>query len=66
MANITPEQLQHVFRSATTEQIPLFEKRLEVLREAGRVLLERFGTRREAVCCGAMAQAHSVWGAGGD
>ncbi len=44
MANVTSEQLQHVFRSATTEQIPLFEKRLEVLREAGRVLLERFGT----------------------
>jgi hypothetical protein len=31
------------FRSATTEQIPLFDKRLEVLREAGRVLLDRFG-----------------------
>jgi hypothetical protein len=37
---LTEDLLRHVFRSATDEQIPLFEERLECLREAGRVLDE--------------------------
>ncbi|KAH8696330.1 hypothetical protein BGW36DRAFT_360174 [Talaromyces proteolyticus] len=39
---LTEDVLRHVFRSATDEQIPLFEERLECLREAGRVLDEKF------------------------
>jgi len=42
MASVTAEQMQHIFRSATAEEIPLFAERVEVLREAGRVLLEQF------------------------
>ncbi|KAH0565415.1 hypothetical protein GP486_001191 [Trichoglossum hirsutum] len=34
-----------VFRSATNEEIPLFDERLACLREAGRVLYERFNCR---------------------
>lgn len=36
----TNDFLRHVFRSATDEQIPLFEERVQCLREAGRVLDE--------------------------
>ena len=34
------EKLRHVFRSATAEEIPLFQERVACLREAGRVLRE--------------------------
>lgn len=36
------EKLQHVFRSATDEPIPLFQERVDCLREAGRVLCKDF------------------------
>lgn len=36
----TEEVLRHVFRSATEEEIPLFEDRVRCLREAGRILDE--------------------------
>lgn len=36
----TEDLLRHVFRSATDEEIPLFQERVQCLREAGRVLLE--------------------------
>ncbi|PLN83930.1 UPF0553 protein c [Aspergillus taichungensis] len=36
------EKLQHVFRSATEEPIPLFQERVACLREAGRVLCKDF------------------------
>ncbi|KAL2222242.1 UPF0553 protein c [Thermoascus aurantiacus ATCC 26904] len=38
----TEDLLRHVFRSATDEEIPLFQERVQCLREAGRVLCERF------------------------
>ncbi|KFA63793.1 hypothetical protein S40285_01952 [Stachybotrys chlorohalonatus IBT 40285] len=36
------ESLRHVFRSSTEEEMPLLQERLECLREAGRVLYERY------------------------
>ncbi|CAI7675937.1 unnamed protein product [Penicillium pancosmium] len=39
----TDELLRHVFRSATDEEIPLFQERLQCLREAGEVLCNEFG-----------------------
>lgn len=36
----TEEILKHVFRSTTSEEIPLLEERLKCLREAGQVLYE--------------------------
>ncbi|KAI9836445.1 MAG: hypothetical protein M1819_001477 [Sarea resinae] len=41
----TVEVLRHVFRSATDEEIPLFDERVACLREAGRVLYEDFDCR---------------------
>ncbi|OJJ37671.1 hypothetical protein ASPWEDRAFT_171140 [Aspergillus wentii DTO 134E9] len=38
----TDERLKHVFRSATDEEMPLLEDRMECLREAGRVLCKDF------------------------
>lgn len=32
--------LKHVFRSATDEEIPLFQERIQCLREAGRLLCD--------------------------
>lgn len=37
-AECTDEVLRHVFRSATNEEIPLLEERVQCLREAGDVL----------------------------
>jgi hypothetical protein len=36
----TDEELRHVFRSATAEQMPLLNERIDVLREAAKVLRE--------------------------
>ncbi|KAI5295746.1 hypothetical protein KEM52_000366 [Ascosphaera acerosa] len=36
------EVLRHVFRSATAEQIPLFDERVACLREAGKILCEKY------------------------
>ncbi|KAL3455445.1 hypothetical protein BJX64DRAFT_71248 [Aspergillus heterothallicus] len=38
----TEELIKHVFRSATDEEMPLLQERLECLREAGRVLCNDF------------------------
>ncbi|KAL8713062.1 MAG: hypothetical protein Q9220_002922 [cf. Caloplaca sp. 1 TL-2023] len=38
----TDELLRHVFRSATSESIPLLDERVRCMREAGRVLIEDF------------------------
>jgi hypothetical protein len=38
----TEEVLRHVFRSSTAEEIPMFSQRIQCLREAGRILHERF------------------------
>ncbi|KAL8769506.1 MAG: hypothetical protein Q9209_004567 [Squamulea sp. 1 TL-2023] len=38
----TDDVLKHVFRSTTTEPIPLLEERIACIREAGRILLEEF------------------------
>ncbi|KAK3721291.1 hypothetical protein LTR37_003166 [Vermiconidia calcicola] len=35
--------LRHVFRSATNEEMPLLDKRIAILREAGEILAESFG-----------------------
>ncbi|VDQ07961.1 unnamed protein product [Trichobilharzia regenti] len=40
--NISDEQLKHIFRSCTTESIPLFHERLVALQNAGKTLLENF------------------------
>ncbi|KAL8953408.1 MAG: hypothetical protein Q9222_000721 [Ikaeria aurantiellina] len=46
----TNELLQHVFRSATSESIPLLDERIHCMREAGRVLIEDFeGTVSELI-----------------
>jgi hypothetical protein len=42
ISNLSVEQAQHLFRSSTATQIPQFEKRIEVLRELGSVLLKEF------------------------
>ncbi|KAJ5690751.1 hypothetical protein N7462_005143 [Penicillium macrosclerotiorum] len=39
----TEEVLRHVFRSATEEEIPLFQERVQCLREAGDILCHEFG-----------------------
>lgn len=36
----TEEVLRHVFRSATEEEIPMFQERMACLREAGNILYE--------------------------
>ncbi|KAF3765685.1 hypothetical protein M406DRAFT_60328 [Cryphonectria parasitica EP155] len=41
----TLEKLRHVFRSSTDEEIPLLERRLECLREAGKILYEKYSCR---------------------
>lgn len=41
-ANMTQAQLQHVFRSARQETMPLLEQRLDVLHQVGRALLQRW------------------------
>ncbi|KAF2461049.1 hypothetical protein BDY21DRAFT_279851 [Lineolata rhizophorae] len=38
----TDQSLRHVFRSATEEEMPLLQERMECLREAGHVLEENF------------------------
>ncbi|CZR51896.1 probable cobyrinic acid a,c-diamide synthase [Phialocephala subalpina] len=38
----TEEVLKHVFRSATEEEIPLFQERMSCLREAGQILYEKY------------------------
>ncbi|KAL8672400.1 MAG: hypothetical protein Q9168_003139 [Polycauliona sp. 1 TL-2023] len=38
----TDDLLKHVFRSATPELIPLLDERIQVMREAGRILMEEF------------------------
>ncbi|RFU31396.1 hypothetical protein B7463_g4938, partial [Scytalidium lignicola] len=41
----TEEVMKHVFRSCTEEEIPMFAERLSCLREAGRVLYEKYECR---------------------
>ena len=41
-SNITECELQYIFRSSTSVKIPLFEERLKVLKETGRILNENF------------------------
>ncbi|KAI5284592.1 hypothetical protein KEM55_000996, partial [Ascosphaera atra] len=36
------DTLRHVFRSATSESIPMFEERVRCLREAGQILVEKY------------------------
>ncbi|KAM3917395.1 queuosine 5'-phosphate N-glycosylase/hydrolase-like [Leptodactylus fuscus] len=42
-SNITMEQLKHVLRSDSDFPIPMIEERLEILRQTGKILLEKFG-----------------------
>ncbi|RKP23574.1 UPF0553 protein C9orf64-like protein [Syncephalis pseudoplumigaleata] len=41
-ANATDEQLSAIFRSDTSEQIPLLAERIRLLREAGQVLIKQY------------------------
>ena len=41
-ATISAADLRHVFRSETSEEIPLFDERLEILHQAGRCLVDGF------------------------
>ena len=42
-ATISASDLRHVFRSETCEEIPLFDKRLEILHQTGQRLRDHFG-----------------------
>lgn len=42
LADLKLEEVKHIFRSVSVTKIPLIEKRLENLREAGNVLLEKY------------------------
>ena len=42
-ATITKEQLIHILRSDSDYPIPLLDQRLDVIREAGKVLMEKYG-----------------------
>ncbi|KAG0010455.1 hypothetical protein BGZ80_001467 [Entomortierella chlamydospora] len=37
------KEIERIFRSDTKEQIPLLQERIRIIREAGRVLVEKFG-----------------------
>lgn len=39
-AHITENELRNILRSDTSVEIPMFEARLKVLRESGKILLE--------------------------
>ncbi|GJJ69950.1 hypothetical protein EMPS_02299 [Entomortierella parvispora] len=39
------KEIERIFRSDTKEQVPLLQERIRVIREAGRVLLEKFDGR---------------------
>lgn len=39
-AHINEQELRHIFRSDSSVQIPLFELRLKILQETGRILNE--------------------------
>eukprot|EP00128_Syssomonas_multiformis_P007236 Colp12_sorted_trinity150504_noHs@10485 len=41
-ANITDEQVRHIFRSDTDEEVPLLPERAKNLREVGTVLMQKF------------------------
>jgi len=43
LEEMTLDKVKHIFRSSNNVEIPLLEKRLEFLQEAGRVLNNRFG-----------------------
>lgn len=48
-ATITKDKLAHVFRSDSEYEIPLIEERLQVIQEAGKVLLEKYHGKVENV-----------------
>ncbi|XP_050739305.1 queuosine salvage protein-like [Eriocheir sinensis] len=48
-SSLTLEDLKHIFRSDTPSQMPLLEKRLEVLQEVGGILKEKFEGTFECV-----------------
>lgn len=41
-SNISDQDIRHIFRSSTQEEIPLLSERIKCIREAGRILMERF------------------------
>jgi len=52
----TSEKLRHVFRSATDEEIPLFEEKMACLREAGQVLYKVSNRRKDPEDCANSSQ----------
>lgn len=41
-AHITEQELRHILRSDSSVQIPLFESRLKILQETGKILIDEF------------------------
>ncbi len=41
-SKITESELRHIFRSDSKVEIPLVEKRVQILQETGRILIEEF------------------------
>ncbi|XP_064632791.1 queuosine 5'-phosphate N-glycosylase/hydrolase-like [Lineus longissimus] len=41
-ANVTRQQLSHIFRSDSEHEIPMFEERLQCLHQAGKCLVEKY------------------------
>lgn len=45
LLTLTLDKIQHIFRSETSEQIPLLNERLNILHETSRILLDKFDGR---------------------
>lgn len=41
-AHISEQELRHILRSDSSVQVPLFDMRLKILQETGKILLEEF------------------------
>ncbi|KAL7272905.1 hypothetical protein RUND412_004276 [Rhizina undulata] len=56
----TEERLAHVFRSDTEEEIPMLRERIACLREAGRVLCERYSGKISNIIAAAKGSAAAL------
>ncbi|KAF9580113.1 hypothetical protein BGW38_003367 [Lunasporangiospora selenospora] len=56
--SLPDEEIKRIFRSDTIEQIPLLNDRIRIIREAGKVLVEKFGG--SFINCIAQAQGSSL------
>lgn len=60
MKTVECKTLSHVFRSSTSTPIPLLDKRVEVLNEAGRVLTNKFDSSVKALVESANGSAQAL------